>query len=309
MVRVALVGCGGWGRNLLRVLVESPLADVVAVAEPHPLRRAVAEALALDTPIVASFEDALAFGPSAVVIATPPHTHAAIAEAALDAGADVFVEKPIATRVADAEHLAAKAEALGRVGMVGHLLRYHPAVTRLVELATSGALGALRRFEATRLSVAGDRSASAIWTLGPHDFSVLRAIDPSPISRLSARAAASGDPVAIEAELTSGLEVSIALSRVASAKQRRIAVIGATRSAEIDDVRAPDRVMVDGEAEIVAWREPLSEEIEHFLGCVIDRRAPRTSFREGVDIVRVLSSAEESAREPHETFRAADPIL
>jgi predicted dehydrogenase len=309
MVRVALVGCGGWGRNLLRVLLESPRASVVAIAEPHPLRHAMAEALALATPVVSTLDEALAHEPDAIVIATPPHSHAAIAMEALSAGADVFVEKPLATRTADAERLAEKASELGRIAMVGHLLRYHPTVCRLVDLASSGALGPLRRFEARRLSVAGDRSASAIWTLGPHDFSVLRAIDPSPPKRLSTRMGPSGDPIAIEAELASGLEVSITLSRVSASKERHLRVIGAAHAAEIDDVAAPDRVLVDGEPQIVAWHEPLANEIDHFLRCVIDRSRPRTSFEEGVDVVRALFDAEESAMPPLGTAQAAIPRL
>jgi predicted dehydrogenase len=308
-VRVALIGCGLWGRNLLRVLVESPRARVVAVADPHPQRRALAEAMAPEAAVVTALDEALAEGLDAVLIATPPHTHAPLAFAALAAGVDVFVEKPLTTRAADAERLAAKAAALGRVGMVGHLLRYHPAVVRLVELCAAGALGPLRRFEATRLSVAGDRSASALWTLGPHDLSVLHALDPSPVRALAARAAPSGDPALFEAELASGLEVSIALSRVAPAKERRIRVTGASGTAVLDDVRAPDRVLLDGDEVVVPWREPLAVEVEHFLRCVQDRARPLTSFEEGRLVVQALAAAEESASAPSERFHAADRAL
>ena len=301
--RVALLGCGGWGRNLLRVLVENPRAHLVAVAEPHPLRRAVAEALAPHVPVVDSLDEALLLLPDAVVIATPPHTHAALALAALAAGKDVFVEKPLATRAGDATLLAAKATALGRVAMVGHLLRYHPTVARLITLAKEGALGSLRRFEASRLSVAGDRSASAIWTLGPHDFSVLHAIDPSPLRSLVTRAGPSGDPVRIEAELTSGLEISIGLSRVGAVKERRIEITGAVAAATFDDVDAPDRLIIGGAAHLVPWlpwREPLAAEIDHFLRCVEERAQPLTSFNEGLDVVRALSAAEDALAAPPE---------
>jgi predicted dehydrogenase len=193
--------------------------------------------------------------------------------------------------------------------MVGHLLRYHPAVVRLVELCAAGALGPLRRFEATRLSVAGDRSASALWTLGPHDLSVLHALDSSPIRAVAARAAPSGDPALIEAELSSGLEVSIALSRVAPAKERRIRVTGAAGTAILDDVRAPDRVLLDGVEMVVPWREPLAVEVEHFLRCVQDRARPLTSFDEGRLVVQALAAAEDGAAAPSERFHAADPAL
>jgi predicted dehydrogenase len=299
-VRVAVVGCGTWGRNILRVLTESPRARVVAVAEAHALRRAAAQGLAPGAAIVASLGEVIDAGAEAVVIATPPHTHAALALHALEAGADVFVEKPLCTRAADADRCAQRAAALGRIGMVGHLLRYHPAVSRLLELARGGALGELRRVEAARLSIAGDRSASAIWTLGPHDFSVLHALDPSPIRALEARAAPSGDPVLIEVALTSGLEATIALSRVGSLKERRLRVVGSLGTAVFDDVRAPDRVLVDapdlpGEVP-VAWREPLALELDHFLRCVEARTQPLTPFDEGATVVRALSRAEARTR-------------
>lgn len=301
MIRVALIGCGAWGQNILRVLVASPRAQVVAVADPSAPRRAVAASLAPEAAIVASIDDAVAAGVDAVLIAAPPHAHAQLVLRALAAGVDVFVEKPLATRAADADRCLARAAALGRVAMVGHLLRYHPAVARLLDLAKSGALGPLLRLESTRLSIAGDRSASALWTLGPHDFSVLHALDPSPITSLSARAAATGDPVLVQAELASGLAATVALSRVGAVKERRIRVVGAGAAAIFDDVCAPDRVLVShdgGVREIaVEWREPLAIEIDHFLRCVEERAVPRTSFEEGATVVRALALAEERCEE------------
>jgi predicted dehydrogenase len=303
-VRVALVGCGAWGRNLLRVLVADPGALVVAVADPSPARRAVAAALSPGAAVVPSLDEAVACGVDAVLIAAPPHAHAALVLAALAAGADVFVEKPLATRAADAERCAARAAALGRVAMVGHLLRYHPVVERLLQLAGEGALGRLLGFDSCRLSIDGDRSASAAWTLGPHDFSVLHALDPSPIHHLSARSGADGDPVLIDAELASGLTASIALSRVGAVKERRLRVVGSAATAVFDDVRAPARLLI-GRSEIeVPWREPLAVEIEHFLRCVARRAEPRTPFAEGVTVVRALSQVEESQAEEG---RAAAP--
>jgi predicted dehydrogenase len=190
--------------------------------------------------------------------------------------------------------------------MVGHLLRYHPVVVRLLELCRGGALGTLQHVEAARLSIAGDRTAPALWTLGPHDLSVLHALDPSPIRVLSVRGPSSGATAWIEAALDSGLTARIALSRSHPTKERQIAVIGSAQAAVFDDVRAPDRVLLgrakrrrDGAFEItiadaspVSWREPLALEIDHFLRCVADRTPPLTSFAEGAQIVRVLARAE-----------------
>jgi predicted dehydrogenase len=194
--------------------------------------------------------------------------------------------------------------------MVGHLLRYHPVVVRLLELAHGGALGELTHVEAARLSVTGDRTAPALWTLGPHDLSVLHALDPGPMRALRASIPPGGDTARLEATLGSRLTARIVLSRIHATKERQIAVIGAERAAVFDDVRAPDRVLLgrakrrrDGAVEItvddtveVAFREPLAIEIDHFLRCVEERRAPLTSFAEGSQIVRTLARAERDAR-------------
>ena len=319
-IRVALIGCGAWGSNLLRVLEQSPRAAVVAVADTRPLQRRHARDLSPGAEVVASLDEALALGVAAVVIATPAHTHAALALAAMDAGADVFVEKPLAMTIADAERCAARAEALGRVGMVGHLLRYHPAVTRLVEICRGGALGPLEHVEAARRSVNGDRTASALWTLGPHDLSVIHAIDASAVDVITAAGPVSGEDAIVDLTLHSGLTARVALSRAHPAKERRFAVIGRDHAAIFDDVRAPDRVLlgrpgkrrggaveiaITGEAP-VAWHEPLALEVEHFLRCVEERTPPRTGFSDGLMVVRALAKAESAIHRRDD--RAGEPL-
>src|SRR5262249_37528744 len=149
-VRVALVGYGAWGQNLLRVLLGSRRARVVAVADPHPARRTLAAALAPGAAVVPSLDDAVGCGVDAVLIPPRPAAHASLALRALAAGADGFVEKPLAPRTVDAEHCAARAASLGHVAMVGHLLRYHPAVERLLQMVHDGALGRLLGVESER---------------------------------------------------------------------------------------------------------------------------------------------------------------
>lgn len=303
-VRVALVGCGVWGQNLLRALSQSPRAEVVAVADPSAARLARARAVTPRARLVRSLEEALEARVSAVVIATPAHTHAPLAIAALDAGADVFVEKPLAQTPQEASLCAAKAAAAGRVGMVGHLLRYHPSVVRLIELTREARFGPLRRFTAARLRSASDRSSSILWSLGPHDLSVLRALDPSPITSIDAEWRDDGDRVIIELVLESGVTARIELARSNPTKERRFAVLGGDLTARFDDVRAPDRIALEASVAGVSdapacapevqvdWREPLSIEIDHFLDCVERRAAPLTPFEEGACVVRSLSRIE-----------------
>ncbi|MDI1451412.1 Gfo/Idh/MocA family oxidoreductase [Polyangium sp. 6x1] len=305
-VPVALVGCGAWGENLLRVLCESPRAELVAVAETSAARRELARAKAPSAAIVESLEEAIGLGARAVVIATPPRSHASLVLTALDAGLDVLVEKPLALSAADAERCMLRAASLGRVAMVGHLLRYHPAVERLVAMVHEGALGTIRHLAASRLSIRGDRSVPALWSLGPHDLSIVHAIEPLRIDALEATSGPEGDPVVLDLRLASGFAARIELSRVHATKERRIVVVGSSAVAMLDDVRAPDRVFLSRQTaapsaalfegpteEIrVPWREPMAVEIDHFLRCVEERRAPRTSFEEGTIVVRALERAE-----------------
>lgn len=317
MVRVALLGSGTWGKNIARALLSSPLAEVVAVADVDPSALAAAN---IPHPLrAASFEAALAQRPEAVLIATPSETHAALATWALDAGLDVFVEKPLALCPEDADRLALRAAALGRVHMVGHVLRYHPTVRRLIDLARAGDLGPVRALHTERLSArqagstSDDRGSSALWALGPHDLSLLHALDPRPVTSLHAHGSPAVD-VTLRARLAGGLEATIALSRRHPSKERRVTVAGAHAIAVVDDVRAPDRVTLAERHRsttarvtreiIVPWAEPLATELEHFLTCVMERRPTLTPFEEGAWVVRALRDAERVA-EPSRAAVAA----
>jgi predicted dehydrogenase len=310
-VRVALVGCGVWGKNLLRALVESPRAEVVAVADHSPAKLARARLVAPRAALVTSLEEAIAARPSAVVLATPANTHGQLVLEALDAGLDVFVEKPLAQSREEADRCAARAASAGLIGMVGHLLRYHPSVERLIELTRERRFGALRRFTAERLSSASDRASSILWSLGPHDLSVLRALDPSPITAIEAEWRDDGDRITVDLGLESGVTARIELARSNPTKERRLAVVGSALAGRFDDVRAPDRIALEGagltssDGEIlVRWREPLAVEIDHFLECVERRATPRTSFEEGVSVVRALARIEAVAQRGSGLYRA-----
>ncbi|WP_437722914.1 Gfo/Idh/MocA family protein [Sorangium sp. So ce861] len=318
-VRVALLGCGRWGEKLLRALSENARARVVAVADVDRGRLARARALAPRARLVRTLDEALAARVDAVVVATPAASHAELALRALEAGADVFVEKPLALSAAQADRCAARAAALGRVGMVGHLLRYHPSVVHLVALARERRLGDLVSFSAARLSTggAGGGARSALWTLGPHDLSVLSALDPSPLVEARAHLSPGGEHVTLSARLESGLTAQIELCSSSPTKERRLRLAGSARVALFDDVRAPDRLalldargaaagallveradrdalarVVEGREVEVPWREPLSVEIEHFLRCVEDRAPPLTPLDEGAAVVRILERVE-----------------
>jgi predicted dehydrogenase len=297
-LRVALVGCGAWGINLLRALAENERARVVAVADPRAARLAASQALAPNAVLCPTLEGALAQRPDAVVIATPPAMHASHAIAAMEAGADVLVEKPLATSVADAEACVEHAARLGRIAMVGHLMLFHAAVARMIEVARSGELGAPIRLESTRISTRGPSGDSTLWTLAPHDFSILHALDSSPLAEVDVRVAAGSDRTLVDVTLTSGFRAHLILSREGPSRARKLSIVGAQHTAALDDVRAPDRVTLEPSSRVlpVVAKEPLSAEIEHFLACVATRSAPRAPVEQGALVVRWLAEAEASTR-------------
>lgn len=170
---IALLGCGYWGKNLARNLYE--LGALRLVCDPAESGQAAAAENAPGVATSSEFNDALRSGDiEAVVIATPAETHFELAAAALHAGKDVFVEKPLALQASEGEQLKDLAQELGRVLMVGHLLEYHPAVVRLHELIDAGELGNVNYIYSNRLNFGKVRTEeNALWSFAPHDVAVI----------------------------------------------------------------------------------------------------------------------------------------
>jgi len=149
-VPVAVIGCGYWGRNLVRNFAE--LGALAAICDPD---QATASQLSARYGAPVAALDPMLRDPAiaGVAIAAPAAQHAALATAALEAGKHVFVEKPLALTVPEAERLCALAEQRDRLLMVGHLLQYHPAFIALRELVRDGALGRLQYLYSNRLNL------------------------------------------------------------------------------------------------------------------------------------------------------------
>src|SRR4051812_1407190 len=136
---VAVLGCGYWGKNLVRNFAQ--LGALVMVADPTPAGRETAAQVAPGIDVRDAADEAINSPADAVVIATPAETHFDLARRALLAGKDVFVEKPLALAYEQGAQLVALAAERQRVLMVGHVLEYHPGIVRLHELVQDGALG------------------------------------------------------------------------------------------------------------------------------------------------------------------------
>ena len=173
MNNVAVIGCGYWGKNLVRNMHN--LGVLAAVMDSTETGRALARKLAPGAIIYDNFAAVLQ-NPDieGVVIATPAETHAPLTEQALVAGKDVLCEKPLALRYEDGRRLVRLATECGRILMVGHLLEYHPAVRKMIELCHQGDLGKVFYVYSNRLNLGKiRREENILWSFAPHDIAII----------------------------------------------------------------------------------------------------------------------------------------
>ena len=313
---IGLIGCGQWGRNIVRNLVDLDVPVVV-----HDASSSAVEWLKDNYPSVEtaeSVEDLLRDGRiAAVMVATPAGTHAGPAHRALEAEKDVFVEKPMALTVGEGRALCELAERRGRILMVGHLLEYHPAVRRLVELVRTGELGKIYYIYSNRLSLGRfRREENALWSFAPHDVHVLlRLLEEPPMEVLSfgGNYLQSGVADVTMTLLTfeSGVKAHIFVSWLHPVREHSLVVVGEKKMALFESNapggsltlyphrvewvdRLPVAVKADGEAVVYSNAEPLREECLHFLDCVRNRKQPRTDGQNGVQVLQVLEACQQS---------------
>jgi predicted dehydrogenase len=322
-VRIAVVGLGYWGPNLVRNLQEVDCAEVVAVCDVRDDRR---ELIGKRYPAIRLCEDVddvlRADDVDALAIATPVSTHFDLASAALEAGKHVFVEKPLAASSAEALGLVQLAGERGLVLMPGHTFLYSPPVVAIRELIVSGALGDLYFISTSRVNLGLHQSdVSVAWDLGPHDFSILRywlGETPTFVSALSRGFVIPSIPdvAFINLEFPSGPVAHVELSWLAPSKLRRTTVVGSEKMVVYDDTsNEPVRIFDSGvtlkepesfgeyrltyrTGDIVSPRvdaaEPLSVELQDFCSAIQDGTTPRSSAPLGLEVVRMIEAVDES---------------
>ena len=316
-IKIALVGCGYWGKNLCRNF--HALGALAAVVDATANGQATARSIAPYALITDNFDDILGDEQfQGIVLATPAETHADLAIQAIRAGKDVFVEKPMALSISDAESMQKVANETDRILMVGHLLEYHPAVLKLRQLIDEGELGKINYVYSNRLNFGKVRTEeNALWSFAPHDVAViLRLLGQSPIE-----VSASGGTYLTEgvADVTvSNLRFAdnsrahIFVSWLHPFKEQRLVVVGDKKMGIFNDVNPfgeklcvyPQSVEFEGripllkkeDAEFIehADTEPLREECAHFLDCIITRNAPLTDASSGIEALKVLHACQSS---------------
>lgn len=307
---IALIGCGLWGRNIARNLCQ--LGALAAVSDHHQDRAA---AFAETFDVAARDFSALLADPAirglAIVTAAPSHAELAIA--GLEAGKHVFIEKPLALSLAEAEAIAAAARLHERQVMAGHLLRYHPAFIELAEAVASGAIGDLRHIRASRLALGRIRKTeSVLHDLCPHDLAMINALVGGALpQRVSCQAICHVTPgvddmICGQLEWADGRTATLQANWLNPVKIHNLTVVGTTGALVFDDTRPwAEKLMlhpftIDSTTPIpeinhgtpqplaVTEAEPLRQEISHFLAVCRDGIVPRSGIEEALFVQQLL---------------------
>ncbi len=313
-MKIAVIGCGYWGKNLVRNF--NQLSVLQTVCDLTPQGRATAAELAPQAKIVAAIGEAVNDpAVQGVVIATPAETHFDVVRQALQAGKDVFVEKPLALTYDQGAHLVQLAHRNARILMVGHVLEYHPAIVRLLELVRTGELGKVQYIYSNRLSLGKiRREENILWSFAPHDVAVtLRLMGGMPF-QVIACGGSYVQPNIADVTITNllfdnGVRAHIHVSWLHPFKEQRLVVIGSKKMASFDDVakqlvlydqrvdvREGEPIPVKGQGELVAFSadEPLRLECQAFLDAIESRQPPVTDGVSGLRVLKVLQAAQRS---------------
>lgn len=304
---IAVIGCGIWGRNIVRNFFSLNALHTVCDIDKDNIANVKKEYPDVNT--TSDYNEVLN-NPEidGVIVVTPSHMHYKFVKAALEAGKNVYVEKPISTVAEEARKLTQLADEKNLVLMVGHLLMYHPAVNRLKMLVQEGALGDIRYVQSDRLNInyfKNDRSV--MWDLAPHDLSMASyIIGKEPVRVISAVGASSDnndimDITHVTIEYEDGIIAHISDSWIHPQKRVNFLVRGTKGSAMFDDTLPENKLQIFENAtpnavktEILDYIEiePLKLECQHFLTCIEQGKKARSDGENGFNVVKVLEEAE-----------------
>jgi predicted dehydrogenase len=323
MIKIGVAGYGYWGPNLVRNF--SSLNNCL-VKWCVDLDRARVEKAAKICPGIntsADYKDILRDKDvDAVVIATPAATHYGIAKDALEAGKHIFIEKPFVLKSEEGVELIKLAKAKKRLIMVGHTFEYNPAVRKVRELISSGAIGDLHYLYSTRVNLGIVRSdTNALWNLAPHDISIF--IYVTGLKPVKVRTTGSSyirkeieDTVFMTLDFPNNVSGHIHASWLDPGKIREMTVVGTKKMIVYDDLDNEAKVKIydkgvfvkEDEAFRLAYRygditmplidstEPLKVETSHFLECIEEEKTPLSDGESGLRVVKVLEAAQRSLK-------------
>lgn len=316
---LALVGAGYWGKNLARNFNALGALHTLCDRSAETLRSYGADYEGVKK--TDSFDAVLADAEvRQVAIAAPAELHHRLAKAALLAGKDVYVEKPLCLDIAEAQELVSLASDHGRILMVGHLLQYHPCILELQRMVGQGDLGKLQYITSNRLNLGKIRQEeNALWSFAPHDISVILSLVGGQLpERIQCTGESYLTPRVADTTLTAlkfagGVRAHVYVSWLNPFKEQKLTVVGSKGMVVFDDTkpwgeklimhrdyltwqdgRTPTPTKSEGVRLDVPQSEPLRNECEHFLECCAQRKSPRTDGAEGLRVLQVLKAAQAS---------------
>jgi predicted dehydrogenase len=324
-VGIGLIGCGRWGLNYLRAFSELEGCRMVAACDLSTERLTEAERRAPGVRTTTDLREVLADpGVNVVIVATDATRHYDVTRAALEAGKDCLVEKPLTTDVDQARRLSDLAARKNRILMVGHVFRYNPGINHLQRLIGSGTFGQLEYLSFTRTNLGPIRSdVNVVWDLMTHDVSILLHFLNQRPTWVSAQGASFlSSKVEDVAFATLGFEggviANIRASWLDPRKVREITVVGSGKMAFFNDLETQEPVRIFdkgalrepsyetfGEFKLVTRSgdvvspaipasEPLKNQCQHFLRSVVTRQPVLSDGADGLRVVEVVVAINQS---------------
>jgi UDP-2-acetamido-3-amino-2,3-dideoxy-glucuronate N-acetyltransferase len=310
VAQVAVIGCGAWGKNLVRNFHQ--LGALATVVERNP---EVCQRLESEYGITTrSLESVLADDSiQGVVVALAARHHTAVAQQVLNAGKHIFIEKPMTLSYGEALELANLATVNRCSLMVGHLPRYHPVFQKLVDLISEGEVGQVKYVYSHRLNLGRIRAdENPLWDLAPHDLSMIMAITGQEPCETSSQLSCCVDPTVSDSAMVNlafpnGIKAHIYNSWMHPFKEQRFVVIGTDGMMVFDDTMPWDKKLIvyhhriekenaldyltearEGTYIAVAQDEPLKLECQHFLDCIVGQAEPLTGVQDALSVMKVL---------------------
>jgi len=316
-IKIAVVGAGYWGKNLVRAFYELGCLSVVCDSNIEILSNL--EKKYPDLKTTTDFTEILNNKKiSGVVISLPAEVHYGFSKEAILSEKNVFVEKPLALNHIEAEELIKLAAENNKIIMVGHLLQYHPAFIKLKEIVRNGGLGRINYLYSNRLNLGKiRREENILWSFAPHDISMILSLtneEPESIFTsggyyLHKKIA---DVTMTHIDFSSGVKSHIFVSWLHPYKKQELVVVGEKKMAVFDDTKPwneklliyphqlnwkngipiPDKK--EAEKVIVEESEPLKNECRHFIDCILNNTEPITDGEEGLKVIRILEASQKS---------------
>jgi predicted dehydrogenase len=324
-VKIGLIGYGYWGPNLARNFYDLPSAELVTIADAKPESLQRAQARYPMAFMARDYRELFELGLDAVVVATPPATHFAIARDCLLHNLHVLVEKPLTLDSRHAEELVQLADSRGLTLMVGHTFKYNNALQALKNYIQQGELGDIYYIDSARLNLGVfQRDSNVLWDLAPHDISILLSLigqKPVSVSAQGMPCVFEGiyDVVYLNLIFPNQMPAYLHLSWLDPCKVRRITIVGSKKMIVFNDMENENKIKIydkgveaplytngsfaefqcsyhSGDITIphIQFVEPLRQECQHFVDSVINHTEPWSSGRDGWEVVKILEAAQRS---------------